>query len=115
MTAIFQHAEVIRFAAMATFLALALLLGRLGIRLAPARRTRLSAPAPQLRANPTVLSWGGVLGRALIQAMMMGQPRWKRICITPFVRPTSRRFRNAGRSARLSSWPPDWCASGIQA
>ena len=54
MTAIFQHAEVIRFAAMATFLALALLLGRLVIRLAPARRTRSQ---PQRRNGaPTRLS-----------------------------------------------------------
>ena len=40
MIVILQHAEVIRFAAMATFLTLALLLGRLVTRLAPARRTR---------------------------------------------------------------------------
>ena len=40
MTAILQHTELIRFAAMATFLTLALLLGRLVTRLAPARRAR---------------------------------------------------------------------------
>jgi hypothetical protein len=40
MIAILQHAEVIRFAAMATFLTLALLVGRFVTRLAPARRTR---------------------------------------------------------------------------
>ena len=44
MTAILQHAQLIGFAATATFLTLTLLLARLVTRLAPARRAR---PQPQ--------------------------------------------------------------------
>jgi hypothetical protein len=46
MTAILQYAEVIRFAAMAIFLTLTLLLGRVLARLVPARRARFQ---PQRR------------------------------------------------------------------
>jgi hypothetical protein len=46
MTAILQHAELIRFAAMATFLTLTLILARLVTRLGPACRAR---PQPERR------------------------------------------------------------------
>lgn len=54
MTAILQHAEAIRFAAMAIFLTLTLLPGRVLARLVPARRAHSQ---PQRRTGaPTRLS-----------------------------------------------------------
>jgi len=65
MTAILQHVELIRFAAMVTFLTVTLLLTRLVTRLALARRAR---PQPERRNGAPIRppSLGGVLGQALI-------------------------------------------------
>jgi len=56
MTAILQYTEVIRFAAMATFLMLTLLLRRVLPRLIPARRAR---PRRQCRNGAPTL-WEGL-------------------------------------------------------
>jgi hypothetical protein len=56
MTAILHDADLIRFAAMAAFLTVTLLVGRLVTCLAPARRHPCRPPTLQRRANPTVLS-----------------------------------------------------------
>ena len=63
MIAILQHAEVIRFAAMATFLTLALLLGRFVTRLAPARRTRSSPGAAVCETYKQAISKRGGAAR----------------------------------------------------
>src|SRR5438045_3981601 len=54
--------------------------------LGPGSSSPPSAPALQRSANPTALSRRGVLGQRLFsgrQGNGEGQPKWKRICITP--------------------------------
>src|SRR5436305_922958 len=76
MPAVLQHAELIRFAAMAILLTLSLLLGRIVTRLVPAGRGR-SQPRRSNGSPTRPSSPGEGSGRALIRAMMMGQPKWK--------------------------------------
>jgi hypothetical protein len=68
MTAILQHAEWIRFAAMATFLMLTPLLARLVTRLAPARRAR-----PQRQHRNGVPTRMSSLGEGFSGARLSGR------------------------------------------